>query len=254
MSQEASKLRERWKRDGSWDKYFGNPATRVLDIGCGDDKIIPTAEGWDLPQGDGQLLRGVGDGSYDIVFSSHFGEHLRDPLEGLLNQWRVLRPGGYLIFLVPDEDTYEQGVWPSLFNTDHKFTYAIAKDVTWSPCSKNVIDLIGLLPKHKIISLRTCDDGYDHADPKVYDQTDVRKAEAAIEVIVQKEPWTPDLQSALKQTFRCPKCMRSQFLVRGITAEGKLDSWCTSCGLVGHIEVKPDDFTNTSETKEIVLA
>lgn len=238
MSQEASKLRERWTKEGIFERYF--TGKRVLDIGCGNDKIIPEAEGWDLPQGDGQYLRGIADGSFDVVFSSHFIEHLRDPLEGLLNQWRVLRSGGYLIFLVPDEDLYEQGVWPSLFNNDHKYTYAIAKDATWSPCSKNVVDLLAYLPKHKVISLRTVDTGYDYEATVVYDQSDVRKAEVAIEVIVQKDPWTPDLQTALKQNFRCPKCQRCQFFCRGIATDGKIDAWCMGCGVTGGITIDPE--------------
>ena len=237
MSQEATKFRDRWKREGLWDRYF-TPGIKVLDIGCGDDKIIPEAFGWDLPEGDGQKLTGVPDGSFDIVYSSHFVEHLRDPLEGLLNQWRVLRAGGYLIFLVPDEDTYEQGIWPSIFNTDHKHTYTIAKDVTWSPASKNVADLVALLPRHKVLSMRIIDAGYDHATDKIFDQTDLPKAECAVEVIVQKDPMQLDFQTALHYVFRCPKCKHVEFVVRGVTKEGKFDAWCKNCGVVGELELK----------------
>jgi SAM-dependent methyltransferase len=219
-----------------FDRYFAGK--RVLDIGCGDDKIVPTAEGWDLPQGDGQHLRGLADGSFDVVFSSHFIEHLRDPLEGLLNQWRVLKPGGHLIFLVPDEDLYEQGLWPSLFNTDHKHTYTIAKDVTWSPASKNIVDLVGHLPQHKVISMRMVDTGYDYVDLKVYDQTDVRKAEAAVEVIVRKGPELLEFQTSLKRVFRCPKCSHMEFVIRGVAKNGELDSWCKNCGVVGSVKLE----------------
>ncbi len=242
MSQEASKFRERWQREGIFERYFAGK--RVLDIGCGDDKIVPEATGWDIPEGDGQLLAGVPDGSYDVVFSSHFIEHLRDPLEGLLNQWRVLRPGGYLIFLVPDEDLYEQGLWPSIFNTDHKHTYTIGKSESWSPAGKNLVDLIALLPKHKIWSMRIVDTGYDYVDPKVYDQTDGPKAEAACEVIVQKEPLKLEFQTALKRVFRCPKCSHLEFVIRGVAKNGQLDSWCKNCGVAGTVKIEPDMLEN----------
>jgi hypothetical protein len=39
----------------------------------------------------------------------------------------VLKPGGHLVCLVPDEDLYEQGMFPSTFNDDHKRTLTIAK-------------------------------------------------------------------------------------------------------------------------------
>lgn len=236
MPQEASKFRERWKREGLWERYF-RPGVRVLDLGCGDDKIIPEATGWDLPEGDGQKLVGVANESYDILYSSHFVEHLRDPLEGLLNQWRVLKPGGYLIFLVPDEDIYEQGIWPSIFNTDHKHTYTIAKDVTWSPASKNVVDLVALLPRHKVLSMRIIDTGYDYTTSQIFDQTDGPKAECAVEVIVQKDPEQLEYQTKLKQVFRCPTCKHVEFVVRGVDGDGKFDAWCKHCGTVGTLEL-----------------
>lgn len=244
MGNEASKLRTRWQNEGLWDKYIAGK--KVLDIGCGDDKIIPEADGWDIPQGDGQKLAGVADASYDVVFSSHFVEHLRDPLEGLLNQWRVLRPGGHLIFLVPDEDLYEQGIWPSLFNTDHKHTYTIGKDVTWSPASKNIVDLLTLLPRHKILSMRIIDTGYDYDTDKIFDQSDVLKAEICVEVIVQKDPQQLSHQTKLRRVFRCPTCKHLEFVIQGVDTDEKLQAWCKNCGLVGQLDIKETE----KETKE----
>lgn len=234
MAQEATKFRTRWEHEGLWKKYIDGK--KILDIGCGDDKIISEATGWDLPEGDGQLLRGVADESYDVVFSSHFIEHLRDPLEGLLNQWRVLRDGGHLIFLVPDEDLYEQGVWPSIFNNDHKFTYTVFKDNSWSPASRNIVDLVGYLPNHKLISARIIDTGYDYDTEKIFDQSDVLKAEVCVEVIVQKAPTQVSHQTKLKEVFRCPSCKRMEFICHGVTKENKIEAWCLHCGTVGNLE------------------
>jgi len=235
MPNEASKLRARWQREGLYERYL--VGKKVLDIGCANDKITPDATGWELDtDGNGQLLAGVADGSFDVVFSSHFLEHLSDPLEGLLNQWRVLRSGGYLVFAIPDEDLYEQGVFPPMFNNDHKFTWTIHKDHTWSPAGRNVMDLIRYLPEHKVISMRVVDDGYRYdidAEGAVVDHTDRYGAEAAIEVIVQKVPPQREAQGAVKKVFRCPKCQNIRFVIRGIDMKDRYTGYCTNCGQTG---------------------
>src|SRR5947208_7058749 len=71
---------------------------------------------WDLEDGDAQFMSSLADESVDFVNSSHCLEHLRDPGEGLRNWVRILKPGGFAVVLVPDEDFYEQGVFPSSNN------------------------------------------------------------------------------------------------------------------------------------------
>ena len=83
---------------------------------------------WDWEDGDAQYLSGVRDNSVDFIVSSHCLEHLVDPLEGLRNWIRVLKPGGHLIVTIPDEDLYEQGQWPSNNNLDHKHTFTVNKN------------------------------------------------------------------------------------------------------------------------------
>src|SRR5678810_1041364 len=107
MALEASKSGPRFQR------YL---VGKGIDIGSGNDPIVADAFCWDKEQGDAQLLEDLPDELFDYVFSSHCLEHMRNPLEAILNWWRVLRPGGYMVILVPDEDLYEQGVWPSIFN------------------------------------------------------------------------------------------------------------------------------------------
>ncbi|NDE18079.1 hypothetical protein EBZ80_24485, partial [bacterium] len=73
----------------------------------------------------------------------------------------LVKPGGHLFFIVPDEDLYEQGVFPSRFNPDHKATFTISKTRSWSPRSYNVLDLARSLTGAEIVKLALNDRGYD---------------------------------------------------------------------------------------------
>ena len=86
---------------------------------------------------------------------------MHDPRAVLADWWKLVKPGGYLFFTVPDEDLYEQGVYPSSFNPDHKATFTISKSKSWSPCSINVLDLALTLPDAQIVKLELQDQGYD---------------------------------------------------------------------------------------------
>jgi SAM-dependent methyltransferase len=98
---------------------------------------------------------------FDFVYSSHCLEHMRDPRSALLEWWKLVKPGGHLLFIVPDEDLYEQGVFPSRFNSDHKATFTISKARSWSPVSINVLDLARTLPNAELVSLVLHDHSYD---------------------------------------------------------------------------------------------
>ena len=65
-----------------------------------------------------------------------------------------------MFVIVPDEDLYEQGYWPSLFNGDHKATFTISKERSWSPVSVNVLDLARSLKDATVVSARLQDHGY----------------------------------------------------------------------------------------------
>src|SRR5687768_12365215 len=91
---------------------------------------------WDVADGDAQYLEGIADESYDFVHSSHCLEHLREPSEGLANWFRIVKGGGHMVITVPDEDMYEQGIFPSTYNADHKWTFTIFKTRSWSDKSR----------------------------------------------------------------------------------------------------------------------
>ncbi len=176
---------------------------RGIDIGAGPDSIaqyyeffplMKSCKAWDLPDGDAEMMDGVDDNSFDFVHSSHCLEHMRDPHQALNNWLRILKPGGHLMCVIPDEDMYEQGVFPSTFNSDHKHTFTIHKEKSWSP---NSINLLSLLAKTSVpveikkIELLDATYRYQLArqlDQPRFDQTVTPIGECAIEFIVKKLP------------------------------------------------------------------
>jgi hypothetical protein len=168
-----------------------------IDVGGGGDSLalykefFPLARNifvYDQPHGDAQQLANVPDGSFDFLYSSHCLEHMRDAHEALENWLRVVKPGGHLVIQVPDEDLYEQGQWPSRFNSDHKISFTIAKQVSWSPVSVNLLDLLSSFrDRAEILSLQLLDQAYRQASlPRGIDQTRMPMAECAIECVLRK--------------------------------------------------------------------
>jgi hypothetical protein len=58
---------------------------------------------------------------------------MANPESALSQWWSLVKPGGYLIVVVPHEDLYEQGIWPSRFNSDHKATFQLGAVSKFSP-------------------------------------------------------------------------------------------------------------------------
>lgn len=166
-----------------------------LDVGGGGDSLalfvelfplIKNVVIYDAAQGDAQKLANVERESFDFLFSSHCLEHMRDATEALENWIRVVRRGGHLIISVPDEDLYEQGVWPSTFNADHKITFTICKKTSWSPVSVNLCDLIAKFSDRvKPLCIATIDHAYRYRVPR-FDQSTTPLSECAIEFILKK--------------------------------------------------------------------
>src|SRR5207248_8033308 len=127
---EASKTRK--IRGPEFERqYFSG---KVIDSGSGKDLVTPQAEPFDKQHGDANhVLQYLKAGTYDCVHSAHCLEHMFHPNETLQEWWGLVRPGGHLIVVVPHEDLYEQGIWPSIFNLDHKATFRLDKEETWSP-------------------------------------------------------------------------------------------------------------------------
>lgn len=156
---EASKTMHYYS--GLLDPIFSGRS--ILDVGAGQDPVKPWAHGFDMEQGDAQDLSKYSLPRYGCVFSSHCLEHMENPAAALLTWWDLVDSGGYLVFIVPEEDLYEQGNFPSIFNGDHKATFTIAKENSWSPKSYNVNSLLKSLNNSEVLYCNIQDDGYDRS-------------------------------------------------------------------------------------------
>ena len=196
MAAEQSKAAKRRYSDGAFhQRYF---VGHGIDVGGKPDPLsryvgafarMRSCRTWDVEDGDAQHLLGVPDGSLDFLHSSHCLEHLQDPREGLENWCRVVRPGGHVVVTVPDEDLYEQGVWPSRFNGDHKWTFTIHKAASWSPRSVSVLGLITCLATPTAVERVVLQRDFfsEAAAAHSADQTLTPVAECCIEFVLRRE-------------------------------------------------------------------
>jgi SAM-dependent methyltransferase len=172
-----------------------------IDIGAGPDSIaqyyelfplMKSCRSWDMPDGDAELMDSIKDNTFDFVHSSHCLEHMRNPSIALDNWLRILKPGGHMICLIPDEDLYEQGKFPSTFNADHKHTFTIHKRKSWSKDSINLFNLLSNTDysiEIKKIELLDATFRYDfnrYIQKPRFDQTLTPIGECSIEFVIKK--------------------------------------------------------------------
>ena len=155
MTREATKTRAFWGPE-----VLSLLRGDGIDIGCGPDPVTPEVDRFDVEDGDANAITHYVSWRYDFVFSSHTLEHMRDPHAALREWFTLVKPGGHLIVIVPDEDLYEQGHFPSIFNGDHKWTFTIGKARSWSPKSINVLDLVRSVPA-EVVGITLQDHRYD---------------------------------------------------------------------------------------------
>lgn len=108
-----------------------------------------------------------------------------------LYRWiKLVKPGGYLVFSVPDWELYEGCRWPSLHNPDHKSAWGMG------PIRQNlsrvrvpyfdIFDFLGQFDVH-VLLVQQVDTRYDYRHfGTTLDQTLSCNAEAFIEVVLWK--------------------------------------------------------------------
>lgn len=167
-----------------------------IDIGAGPDPLskfskqfplMTALKAWDVSDGDAQQMNSVVDNTFDFVHNSHCLEHLRDPYEAFENWIRICKPGGHIITTVPDEDLYEQGVWPSTFNGDHKTSWTILKHESWSASSINIVEfLYQFKDQIEVLKIELINGSFIY-NVQRFDQTYHSISECAVEFIVRKK-------------------------------------------------------------------
>lgn len=180
-----------------------------IDIGAGKDTLdkyhqqfplMTSLTAYDQEDGDAQFMENVPDNHFDFVHSSHCLEHIPDPYLAYTHWLRICKPGGHVIVMVPDEDLYEQGVWPSNFNPDHKFSFTIMKKESWCEASLNLVDfLYPLRDQIEVLKIELINGAHIYNDYR-WDQSFHSISESNIEFIVRKRT-----QSEIDRKGRLPK-------------------------------------------------
>jgi predicted SAM-dependent methyltransferase len=105
---------------------------RVIDIGCGTDKITKEAIGVDVRPLGGSIdvitnqldrLSSLAHpklfDSFDVVYSSHCLEHFADDFAALEDWYKLLKIGGVMILYLPDDRHYDNDSNPEHL---HRYT------------------------------------------------------------------------------------------------------------------------------------
>lgn len=135
-----------------------------LDIGFGGDPITPTAICFDLPnrysfvgnssqhiEGNAEDLSIFSDSKLDYVYSSHCIEDFEDTEKVLLEWLRVVKVGGYLCLLFPDEQQYRR--MSDTCNVAHKYLeFGL----------KFLLDIISKIPNIEIIEAKELFENNDY--------------------------------------------------------------------------------------------
>jgi SAM-dependent methyltransferase len=164
------------------ENFFSSYCNGVgLDIGYGGDLLAANCLGYDVEDGNAQLLDGMRNEKFDFVYSSHTLEHLADPAEALFNWWRVVKSGGVMILYIPHRDLYEKkATLPSRWNLGHRQFFTLDKDE--SPDTIGILTLIAnTLTGYELIYAKICDEGHTITDPLIHSD-----GEYSIEVVLKK--------------------------------------------------------------------
>jgi len=104
---------------------------RVADIGAGHDPITPDCiafDGRDLSTitVPGEIFITDAHGMFDTIFSSHFLEHVPNPINYIYNWHRHLNVGGHVVLYLPEKSYYNNHD-----NPEHMFNWSFDDFMFW---------------------------------------------------------------------------------------------------------------------------
>ena len=184
--------------------YFGLLEEKVfkgkgIDIGCGNDPILDNVERFDIEDGDANQIGKYVKKQFDFVFSSHCLEHMKNPYHTIQQWWSLVKDNGYLYLIVPDENLYEHGHFPSKYNPDHKWTFSLLRQKNTNVRSINIIELLSSLKNARVLKLEVQDNNYNYLLEET-DQT-LGNATAQICCCIQKSEKYKNIDYAFKNQF-----------------------------------------------------
>ena len=150
---ETMKARTRREMEDFFSKYC---IGKGLDIGAGNDPLLPDIAVIDLHFGTDVRTLPFSDNTFDFVYSSHCLEHLICVEEGIRESFRVLKPHGYMIYYLPHRDLYEHRISLSEpGNADHKHFFLM--DRSEAPVTIGIIPLVATMyPNSELIYAKKC--------------------------------------------------------------------------------------------------
>lgn len=171
-----------------WDEIFKGTA---LDIGPGDCPLpLPDVVAFDKEQGDANhIAQYFPKDHFDVVHASQCLEHLFDPFDALRQWIEITRPGGHIVFTVPDL-IYERFTYPSKHNPDHKVSFSMLYEKSAFPCHCHLPSFLEQFKNSvDIILCRYVERNFDWTLPASIDQTWEESAGCEIwnEVVLRKK-------------------------------------------------------------------
>lgn len=186
----------RWSQNRIYHQVFKGDG---LHINPGDDPIkaknFPCVDSVDritltpLTIEKDKLEEKLENKQYDFVFAGNIAGYEDEPLEVIKHYLKAVKPKGHLILTFPDEDLYEQGNFPSIFNPGHKKTFSIYKQESWSGKHYNILDIIDNIDEASCRKIELVDTNYNYSlIGSGVDQTIqfTDGVEAVIELILKK--------------------------------------------------------------------
>lgn len=164
---ETHKLKELRLREGWFEKYAPENKSGI-DIGPADDPLNTMFRRYEMHDGDATYMKNINDNAYQTVYASHILEHIEDVETALKNWYRICKPGGHLIVVVPDRDLYEKKAQPpSSWNGAHKWFFL--PEFSIPPRVLGLKQLISdVLPDLEMVSFKEYHDGYIMYPPNIH--------------------------------------------------------------------------------------